>query len=945
MSTFWKKIRNQFGTSLAEVMVASGLAAGLALVITQLGKNSTEVSKRADTKSSTQMLGGQINSILTDSGACGYTFGSNLDSAAELSASDLSGATSGAGITLANGGIKKKDNTTFLTTTGKYAEVTILDMKLRYVDITNGTGELYITGTYKLSGKAVQIKPLTIPINIMLNGATWSGTSKCFAAAGNYDSIWTSNLTGDAIYYSSGKVGIGTSAPDASLDIDRNVGAGLFSYWYSTVTPYKGIELQENNYLVWEATTGTTTNSWGLGSVSTGLQVNVKSTSGRPAGVRTIMDFNNDGNIYVYPRTGTSVLAQNFYVDAPVIARTYCQAQPSACNESFSAGVFPKGYSALGGGLAINSSIVNDGSGTNSTALFGYNLIGNGGSLILGDNNTAATVHMYSVPSTSTTATQTIDLTNYERFRFDANSNIILGRVAGGAGTVSATGSPSFVIGGSLATTDITGGRGLVYLASSEAMVSGSVGYGNRAYSRGSMAFGLGNVAGDSAAINVVNGNGITAFAAGAYNIASGTSSVAMGQSSVASGGNAVAIGVASSAIKTDASGVGRGNQANGYGSSAFGYSNTAANPTDAFGFGASAFGYTNNASGDYSVAMGFTNVASGSGSVAIGNSVTANAANVIALGTTFTASGANSVSLVGIGTTGGRAPTPTYGSTTATYATNLGVSNAVSASAATAVGYRNTVNSAAGGGGAFGSMNTASGQDAYAFGRTNTASGSEALAIGGGGLASGSFAMAIGYSVQATAANAISMGHTAYATHASSMIINGANLGATFYSSAANRFSAHFPGGFELCTSLGMGAACTGGVGVQLATGASAFAALSDRNSKKNIVELNEDDELYILQKLKDLPISTWIYKVSKEDSPNNIGPMAQDFNRAFAKVFKLFSNDKLLSTGDVAGINLIATKALIKENEDLKTRIKRLEEQNKIFEMRLRIIEEKVK
>lgn len=942
MKTFWKKIRNQLGMSLAEVMVAAGLAGGLALVIAQLGKNSGEVSKRAETKTTAQMLTGQINSILTDSQACGFTFGNNLDTPAELSDPNLLNST---GVALANGGIRKKDNNIFLTPTGSYSEITITGMVLKNVDITNSTGNLFITGTYKLSGKVVSMKPIKIPLNIILNGATWNASSKCFAAAGNYDSIWTSTGAGDGIYYSSGKVGIGTSAPDATLDIDRNIGVNLFSYWYSTVAPYKGIELQQDNYLVWEATTGTTTNSWGLGSVSTGLQINVKSTSGRPAGVRTIMDFNNDGAIYVYPRTGSSSLSRYFYVDAPVVSRINCQAQPAGiCNDTFTAGVYAKGYNALGAGLGINAEAVNDGSGTNTTALFGFNAVGNGGSLILGDNNSAATVHMYSVPSTSTTATQTIDLTNYERFRFDANSNIILGRVAGGASTVSATGSPSFVIGGSLATTDITGGRGMVYSASAEATVSGSVGYGNRTYSRGSMAFGLGNIAGDSTAINVVAGNGITAFAAGAYNTASGSASVAVGQSSTASGQDAVAIGVASSAIKTDASAVGRGNQANGYGSSAFGYSNTAANTTDAFGYGASAFGYTNIASANYSVAMGFTNTASGSGSVAIGRSVTASAADVIALGTTFTASGANSVSLVGIGTTGGRAPAPTYGSTTATYATNLGVSNTVSAPSATAVGYRNTVNSISGGG-AFGFMNTASGQDAYVFGRTSTASGSESLAIGGGVLASGSQSMALGYGTQATAANAISMGQTAYANHASAMIINGQNLGNTFYSSAANRFSAVFPGGFDMCTSLGMGQVCTGGVGVKLDTGASAWASLSDRNAKKNIVELDEQDELYVLKKLKDLPISTWIYKVSMDGSPNNIGPMAQDFNEVFAKVFKLFSNDKQISENDVAGINLVATKALIKENEALKLRVKQLEEQSKLFEMRLRIIEQKLK
>lgn len=207
-----------------EVMIALALAGGLALVIAQLGKNSGEISKRADTKNSKQMLTGQISSILSDTNACSSTFSSTL-SAANIVNPNLVGVTSGTGISLVSGGVFKKDGTIFLTKTGKFAEITLTDMRLRYVDVTNGLGELHITGTYKLSGKTVELKAMNIPLSInnvdAVNG--WDADSNC-SSAGNYDNIWMNTADGLGIYYNSGLVGIGTATPQTLLQVSR-VGA------------------------------------------------------------------------------------------------------------------------------------------------------------------------------------------------------------------------------------------------------------------------------------------------------------------------------------------------------------------------------------------------------------------------------------------------------------------------------------------------------------------------------------------------------------------------------------------------------------------------------------------------------------------------------------------------------------------------------------------------
>lgn len=215
---------NQSGMSLVEVMVAAALAGGLALVIAQLSKNSEEVSKRGFTKNSQQMLTGRISAILADSTACENTFSSTL-TAANLASPNLTGATSTAGISLVSSGIKNKDNSTFISNSGKFAEITLTGIKMRKVDLTNGQGELYITGTYKLSGKIVNIKPISMPINLLsLTASGWDlpvGTNSSCNSSGLYDSIWMNTADGLGIYYNGGYIGMGKATPDTLVDIER----------------------------------------------------------------------------------------------------------------------------------------------------------------------------------------------------------------------------------------------------------------------------------------------------------------------------------------------------------------------------------------------------------------------------------------------------------------------------------------------------------------------------------------------------------------------------------------------------------------------------------------------------------------------------------------------------------------------------------------------------
>jgi hypothetical protein len=109
-------------------------------------------------------------------------------------------------------------------------------------------------------------------------------------------------------------------------------------------------------------------------------------------------------------------------------------------------------------------------------------------------------------------------------------------------------------------------------------------------------------------------------------------------------------------------------------------------------------------------------------------------------------------------------------------------------------------------------------------------------------------------------------------------------------------------------------GAFCTGSV----------WTNACDKNLKEDFVAVNE---IEILEKVADLPITTWRYK---GDDKVHVGPTAQDFRAAFG----LGENDKSIGTVDADGVSLAAIKGLntkleAKETEiaDLKTRLEKIE------------------
>lgn len=110
-----------------------------------------------------------------------------------------------------------------------------------------------------------------------------------------------------------------------------------------------------------------------------------------------------------------------------------------------------------------------------------------------------------------------------------------------------------------------------------------------------------------------------------------------------------------------------------------------------------------------------------------------------------------------------------------------------------------------------------------------------------------------------------------------------------------------------------------------------------SDRNLKEDFADLNRQE---ILSKVVDLPVTSWRFK-QESDEVRHIGPMSQDFQKAFG----LSKSDKTIAPLDSIGVALVAIQGLNEKVQEKDQKIAELEqelkEQQKDFEARLRMLE----
>ena len=198
-------------------------------------------------------------------------------------------------------------------------------------------------------------------------------------------------------------------------------------------------------------------------------------------------------------------------------------------------------------------------------------------------------------------------------------------------------------------------------------------------------------------------------------------------------------------------------------------------------------------------------------------------------------------------------------------------------------------INSSTVGGGA---GNDAGGQFAViAGGSDNTANGTDATVPGGSSNSAGN-----DYTLAA--------GRRAIAAHSGSFVwADTSNF--DFFSTATNQFSVRATGGTRFVS--GVDGSGVPNAGVTLAPGSGSWASLSDRHAKRGVERISPNS---VLRKLARVPISMWSYR-AQDDSIRHIGPMAQDFYRAFG----VGESRRRIDSVDADGVALAAIQGLARK------------------------------
>jgi hypothetical protein len=229
----------------------------------------------------------------------------------------------------------------------------------------------------------------------------------------------------------------------------------------------------------------------------------------------------------------------------------------------------------------------------------------------------------------------------------------------------------------------------------------------------------------------------------------------------------------------------------------------------------------------------------------------------------------------------------------------------------------------------AIGYQPRATGIASYALGAFCKSTGDYALSMGISSEATASYAIAIGIGgsppCRASGIYSIALGSgTDTNGKDGSMVVGDDTYYQTSYSSADNQLTMRFSGGYRFWTSYPDSTA-----GVYMRHGQNGWSGYCDRNRKENFKKLDYEE---VLKKIdEDIPITEWNYK--KIDTIKYIGPMAQDFYKAF----QLGGTDSLgINSICIDGVNMAAIHGLIDRTDLLKNAVEELKaEQQKNAEL----------
>ena len=203
-----------------------------------------------------------------------------------------------------------------------------------------------------------------------------------------------------------------------------------------------------------------------------------------------------------------------------------------------------------------------------------------------------------------------------------------------------------------------------------------------------------------------------------------------------------------------------------------------------------------------------------------------------------------------------------------------------------------------------FGASSFVSGTAGFSAGANNVCSGFACTAIGYEATAAGQGSVALGYRVTADANYSVALGYRASANgRTGAFVISDASTTDSTEASANNQFMSRFAGGYRLFTNS------SETIGVSLAASGNSWSTISDSTRKESIVAVNGEG---LLDRLAELPVSTWRYRAQEDKAIRHVGPMAQDWQRFVAGPLGLNADSTVINQADFDGVNLAGVIAL---------------------------------
>lgn len=354
---------------------------------------------------------------------------------------------------------------------------------------------------------------------------------------------------------------------------------------------------------------------------------------------------------------------------------------------------------------------------------------------------------------------------------------------------------------------------------------------------------------------------------------ASGNTSFAVGRNTNASGVRSFAGGFGTTASQRESFAIGQATIASGRASFATGRNSTASGESSFAG------GDQSSASQFFAFAYGFGPTASGNSSFAIGRGTEATGTAAMAIGNDTRSTSSNSFS---------------------------GGDEAIASS-------RNSF--------AFGDATTASGGQSFALGSNTVASETNSVAAGSLSRAEGENAVAMGSSVQALADGTVALGSsvTVRANDTGSFYFGDASNGMAT-STNTNRMHMRFANGYNFYTDVGAT------VGARLQPGGTAWTAISDRRSKKDIKPIP-----YGLSAVLQLEPTIYAYK---DTDVVSMGFIAQDVQKIVSEVVDEPANKKGYMGIKYTELIPVLTKAIQEQQEIITTQQQKIENLEDSFE-----------